>query len=421
MKTSDEELLKKIYYNPAIGLGTARSLFNIVKENDKKIKYSIVKEWVDKQENKQIFYHNKIIHYPAIIGHSDNDYQADLMFLDEFKSKNNGYHIIFTAIELTSRKAYAYKLKYKTNESIDDAFTMFMSAVKNVTNLTTDNGSEFISALFKKEVKKHNITHYLCDAGDKEKMGKIERFNRTLRDKITKYQKTFKTLRWVDVLDDLIKNYNNSVHSSTGYKPNNVTHVMADKIRNKERENSQLAYDLINTFKAGDKVRLLKKKEIFEKGLPTYSRGIYTVDKIDKLALIVKNSAGNVLERRIKPYQVLRVKSVDKAPEIEAPVQSASLNKREVRRDRNLKRDFDNVEDGKVIIDNRLTVAKAKRVDKNILEVGSRVQAWFKDGDEKKLFAGSIIKVNLKTFTVLFDDGDKRYMKKEELEKIPNI
>lgn len=420
MKKSDEELLKKIYYDPSIGLGTARSLFKLVKENNKKIKYDQVKEWVDKQENKQIFYHNKNINYPAIIG-QDDDYQADLMFLDEFKSKNDGYHIIFTAIELTSRKAYAYKLKYKTDQSIVDAFTMFMSAVKNVNNLTTDNGSEFISGLFKKEIKEYDINHYFVNAGDKTKMGKIERFNRTLRYKITKYQKTFKTLRWIDALDDLIKNYNNTEHSRTGYKPNQVTNEIADKIRSKERQRSQLAYDLINTFKVGDKIRLLKKKEIFAKGLPTYTKGIYTVEKIDKLALIVKNANGDVLERRIKPYQVLRVDSVEKAPEIEAPVHSTSQNKREVKRDRNLKREFDDVEDGKVIINPRLVTAKEKRVEKNILEVGSRVQAWFNDGDDKKLFAGTIQKVNPKTFTVLFDDGDKRYMKKEELEKIPNI
>lgn len=420
MKKSNEELMKKIYYDPSIGLGTARSLFKILKEDNKKIKYNIVKEWVDKQENKQIFYHNKNIHYPAIIG-QNNDYQADLMFLDEYATKNDGYHVIFTAIELTTRKAYAYKLKLKNKQTIVDAFTMFMSAVKTVNNLTTDNGSEFISGLFQKEIKDYNINHYLVDAGDKNKMGKIERFNRTLRDKINKYMKTFKTLRWCNVLDSLVKNYNNTINSSTGYKPNNVTIQMSYKIRNIERKRSQLAYDLINSFKVGDKVRLLKKKEMFQKGLPTYTKGIYTVEKIDKLALIVKNTNGVVIDRRIKPYQVLRVHSVEKAPEIDAPVQSRSENKREITLDRNLKREFDDVEDGKVIIPKRLVVANEKRVEKDIFEVGGRVQAWFTDGDEKKLYAGTIQKVNLKTFTVLFDDGDKRYMKKEELEKIPNI
>jgi hypothetical protein len=42
---------------------------------------------------------------------------------------------------------------------------------------------------------------------------KIERFNRTLRDKISKYLISYKTHRWIDKIDDIIFNYNNSIHS----------------------------------------------------------------------------------------------------------------------------------------------------------------------------------------------------------------
>ncbi len=163
--------------------------------------------------------------------------------------------------------------------------------------------------------------------------------------------KTFKTLRWIDVLDKLISNYNNSVHSRTGYAPNNVNAKNANEIRNKEKERSGRAYDVINSFAVGDKVRILKKEEIFQKGKPTYSKGIYTVVEIDKLALIVKNAKGDILERRIKPYEVYEVDEIEKAPEDEAiPQHSTKENKKAVVRERNLKKDFDQVEDGKVII-----------------------------------------------------------------------
>ncbi len=113
-------------------------------------------------------------------------------------------------------------------------------------------------------------------------------------------------------------NYSNSVHSRTGYAPNKVTAKNANEIRNKEKERSARAYDVINSFQVGDKIRILKKKEIFQKGKQTYSKGIYTVVAIDKLALIVKNDKGVVLDRRIKPYEVYEVDEVEKAPEDEA-------------------------------------------------------------------------------------------------------
>ena len=50
----------------------------------------------------------------------------------------------------------------------------------------------------------------------------IERFNRSLRGKIDKYMTTHKTKKYIDVLNKLVNNYNNTVNSSTGEVPNNL-------------------------------------------------------------------------------------------------------------------------------------------------------------------------------------------------------
>jgi mRNA-degrading endonuclease HigB of HigAB toxin-antitoxin module len=150
------------------------------------------------------------------------------------------------------------------------------------------------------------------------------------------------------------------------------------------------------------------------------------VEKIDKLALIVKNPAGIVLDKRVKPYEVFRVSEVQEVPEpvgVEEEVvkQSRAENKRAVRKDRALKKEFDEVEDGKVVIPQKLVPVREKRVIANVLGVGSRVQAKFKVGKVFKNFQGTIQKVNPHTYVVLFDDGDKLHMKKSEVEKIPEV
>lgn len=48
---------------------------------------------------------------------------------------------------------------------------------------------------------------------------KIERFNRTIRDKIHKYQITFKTKKFIDNLQTLVNSYNNTVHSLINMTP----------------------------------------------------------------------------------------------------------------------------------------------------------------------------------------------------------
>ncbi len=403
-----DELLKDIYYNPLLGLGTARSLFNLVKNNG--ITFNYVKQWLDKQEGHQMFSAIKDVAYPAIVG-SDNDFQIDLMFFDSLKQKNSGYHVIFTAIELTSRKAYAYKLKNKSETSVCDAFDMFVAAAGKINNLTSDNGSEFISNKFKKIAKSHGITQHFVDAGDKTKMGKIERFNRTLRDKITKYMKAFKTLRWEDALDNLVSNYNNTVHSRTGYKPNNVTPKIAAIIRAKEIARSQKAFDQIAKFKVGDKVRILKKKETFEKGGDRFTRSVYTIVKIDKLALIVQNPEGVTLQKRIKPYQAKKVAEIQHAPENEdIEKHSTKQHMKEVKLDRVLKRELPEPK-------KELVPAAPKRETKKYPQVGDRIQSLFKiRGGKTKYFEGVVRKVNQDTYTILFDDNQTLNMKKDEVE-----
>ena len=52
--------------------------------------------------------------------------------------------------------------------------------------LTTDNGSEFTNTAIKKLLKDNDIEHYLNEPEDHSTMGMIERFNRTLKQKLEK-------------------------------------------------------------------------------------------------------------------------------------------------------------------------------------------------------------------------------------------
>ena len=101
---------------------------------------------------------------------------------------NNGYDVMLNVIEITSRRGYCYPMKDKKTPQVIAAFKAFLNDVNNkVANLTTDNGSEFISREFKKLVKENNINHFTADVGDHNKMGMIERFNRTIKALISKY------------------------------------------------------------------------------------------------------------------------------------------------------------------------------------------------------------------------------------------
>ena len=79
---------------------------------------------------------------------------------------------------------------------------------------------------------------------------------------------------YYDVLDDIVKKYNNTWHSTIKMKPIDVkdnTYINTDKkINNKDPK-----------FKVGDRVRISKYKNVFAKGyVPNWSEEVFVVNKI---------------------------------------------------------------------------------------------------------------------------------------------
>src|SRR5579883_3406941 len=241
--------LSEYYYNPSTGLINEMQLYYVFKP--KGYTYKDIHEFYQKQKINQIYkpFDRKKVYFHSIIGR-DGDYQADLMFLKQFKSQNNNYEGIITIIDITSRKAFAYPFKTTKSKEIANLFRQFLQDNKEkVKRLTTDNGSEF-KGEFSMLMKEKNIKHYMNEPGDHYKMGKIERFN--------------KTFRWFNVLPKLLDNYNNSFHSSIKMAPNDVTKDKKEEIIYNEKLKSINADLQQMNYHVGDKVRILKQKNIFE-------------------------------------------------------------------------------------------------------------------------------------------------------------
>ena len=118
----------------------------------------------------------------------------------------------------------------------------------------------------------------------KEKLLLFERFNRTLKNIMWKYFTANNTRFYLDALDQIVKNYNDKVHSTIKMTPKEASKdinrgkVYFNIIRkqNKSRTRTGIKY------KKGDKVRISKYKRHFEKGYtPNWTEEIFTIDKIN--------------------------------------------------------------------------------------------------------------------------------------------
>ena len=86
-----------------------------------------------------------------------------------------------------------------------------------------------------------------------------ERFIKTLKNKIYKHITIIGKNVYFNVFDDIIKDYNNTIHNSIKMKPKYVKdNTFIDNIEEQNKEYPE--------FKVGDYVRISKWKIVFSKG-----------------------------------------------------------------------------------------------------------------------------------------------------------
>ena len=147
--------------------------------------------------------------------------------------------------------------------------------------LWTDKGSEFISKHFKDFLKREGIRLYHTE--NEEKSSVVERWNKTMKNRMWKmFTVNNNTVYW-DKLDKLVNDYNNTRHSSIKMTP-----VEASKNKNKKIVWSNLYGESIylkpgkSKFAIGDRVRISKyKRKVFDKGYtPNWTEEIFVIDKV---------------------------------------------------------------------------------------------------------------------------------------------
>ena len=106
----------------------------------------------------------------------------------------------------------------------------------------------------------------------------VERFNRTIKARIWTYLSDRGTVRWVDVIHDLVDAYNHSRHRSIGMAPADVQ--KKDKYRLWVRLFGDGDTYLKPPIPQGAMVRASSHKTIFYKGdMPNWTKEHFTVSQ----------------------------------------------------------------------------------------------------------------------------------------------
>ena len=113
-----EKLLHDIYYNKHNYDGI-NQLWSKAKATNPSIKRDEVKKWLD---NQNVYQQTAPTvgkkEYLPIYSESPYSFQIDLTFFPRYASRNDGYTVLYTAININTRFAFAYKAKTKDMKTI---------------------------------------------------------------------------------------------------------------------------------------------------------------------------------------------------------------------------------------------------------------------------------------------------------------
>lgn len=149
-------------------------------------------------------------YYLPIYSEQRNAYQFDTLIQQKLKP-------FLIVININTRKVFAYQMNDKSSKSVNEALQEFKNEVKDITNLTSDEDSSYLSAQTLEFMKKNKIEYRTTTKHDHNRLGIINRVIRTLRD--LNHERDFTR----ESMSKCVKAYNNSIHSSINKKPNDMT------------------------------------------------------------------------------------------------------------------------------------------------------------------------------------------------------
>jgi hypothetical protein len=217
--SENEKLIIKIYYtDPRIGLSTGQALFKEITRRNPSITYSEIRRTLAKIREIQIN-KRKIKKKFLRITAPPSYYQADLMIFEQYKhqKRKRGYIGLLNVIEIATRKGYIHPIKNKMATTMREAFKEIFKRIGFLPKfITSDAGSEFKNRLIIEFFTSLKVGYSFASTADKEKMGMIERFNRTIRQKFEKLMLIKYNHVWFDYWEDIEYNYNiDTTHHNT--------------------------------------------------------------------------------------------------------------------------------------------------------------------------------------------------------------
>lgn len=281
LSRAQKKYLKEIFSNPKeVGsLGGITPLYNRIKSDGRyQISLQQLKRWLMSQETYTLHnqYKTRFKRNRVIVGELNQQWDLDIADLAKLAKYNKNFKYFLLAIDVLSKYIRVVPLKTKGAVEVTNAFKTMIEKVQPQ-SLHSDRGTEFTNATFQNFLNTKNIKHF--HTNNELKAMVAERAIKTIKLKIYKYFTESKSYKWIDVINDIVKTYNNTVHHSTGVTPASVTLQNQNEIWNKLYPNElSMNQEISFKYNINDNVRVSYIKTTFQRAYDYFWTGeIFTI------------------------------------------------------------------------------------------------------------------------------------------------
>ena len=261
---------------------------NLLNNSSKKVKLQDVRDWLRKQQTYTLHkpIHKKFLQRETVVAGIDTQRYADLADLSELSNTNDKHGYSLCVIDVFSKYAWVVPIKDKMGKTVVIAFKSVLKSGRCPKCVQTDKGTEFENKEFQSLLKNKKIQFFTTEnPGTKACI--VKRLQRTLKTCMWKYFTHHCTLRYVDIIPNLVHCYNHAYHRSIKCAPVSVT------LKNKPQVSENLygkssSKKVKPKFKEGNFVRINKTKRTFDKGyLPNWTQKLFQILVVVKTRTLI--------------------------------------------------------------------------------------------------------------------------------------
>ena len=163
----------------------------------------------------------------SLFAKPNNIHQSDLLSLPHDKFKKKTYKYALNIVDVASRYKGSYQLTTKFSKEVAQAFQWIYenTSLTYPKTLIVDDGKEFYGDMTKL-MEKHDVIVQRGDPSQHRSQGIVERFNRTLADRLFSYQyhkeledPSKSSREWVSRLQNVVSSLNSEKTRLIGIKP----------------------------------------------------------------------------------------------------------------------------------------------------------------------------------------------------------